>query len=541
MSGSVATTGTGFDWKNPDYRPILAQRADRLRRLRAHPELLGPLREKYRADPAAFIGDWGVTTDPRSIATGRAALVPFLLWPKQIELVRWMMARWRNGESGSVVKSRDVGASFIAMSLLCTLCIFERNFAAGVASAVEVKLDRLGDPDTLFHKAREFMRHLPAEFRAGYIEDKHSAYLRLQFPHTGSSLTGEAGDNAGRGGRKSLYIVDESAHFARPKLIDASLAATTDCRIDMSSVNGVANSFYERAHNPQIPRFDITWRDDQRKDQAWYEAKAARTDPVILAQEWDCNFSASMEGVLLPSSWVSAAVDAHKRLGITPAGIKMGGLDVADEGIDRNCFAGRHGILLEHLESWSGKGSDIFRTVQRALNICDDFGYTSLSFDADGLGAGCRGDANVINEGRRNADKPVIRVREFRGSGAIVAPEKKVPNTNRTNNDMFGNFRAMCAWYLRLRLQQTYRAVIEGMTVDPDSILSIDSHIPELNELLIEAARPQFYQNSAGRILIDKAPNGMRSPNRFDALVIAFAPLIGAADSWLRLIDKARR
>jgi hypothetical protein len=106
---------------------------------------------------------------------------------------------------------------------------------------------------------------------------------------------------------------------------------------------------------------------------------------------------------------------------------------------------------------------------------------------------------------------------------------------------MFGNFRAMCAWYLRLRLQQTYRAVIEGMTVDPDSILSIDSHIPELNELLIEAARPQFYQNSAGRILIDKAPNGMRSPNRFDALVIAFAPLIGAADSWLRLIDKARR
>jgi hypothetical protein len=245
---------------------------------------LPPIKHYYASHLGDFISDWGITVDPRSVAKGKAALSAFVLWPKQRELVDWMLARWRAGEPGVVVKSRDVGASWVAMALLGSLCIFRENFAAGIASATEVKLDRSGDPDTLFYKLRQFLAHLPPEFNGGYLQDKHSAYLRINFPETGSSVAGEAGDQAGRGGRKSLYIVDESAHFDRPKLIDASLAATTDCRIDMSSVNGVGNPFYEKAHNPDIPRFDLTWRHDPRKDEKWYAKKCAELDPVIVAQ-----------------------------------------------------------------------------------------------------------------------------------------------------------------------------------------------------------------------------------------------------------------
>lgn len=496
------------------------ERDRRLEWMREDPRRIAALKLYYARHLDDFVSEWGFTVDPRRIAKGGSALVPFVLWPKQRELVAWMLERWQHSEPGTVVKSRDVGASWLAMALLASLCIFERNFAAGVASATEVKLDRSGDPDTLFYKLREFLRNLPPEFRAGYIEDKHSAYLRLAFPETGSSITGEAGDQAGRGGRKSIYIVDESAHFERPQLIDASLAATTDCRIDMSSVNGIGNSFYDRAMNPAIPRFDITWRDDPRKDDAWYAAKVATLDPVIVAQEIDCSFTASVEGVVIPAAWVQAAIGLHERLGIKPTGARYGALDVADRGGDKNAFAIRHGILLEHVESWSGKDSDIFGTTTRSFRVCDERAIDEFLYDADGLGAGVRGDARVLNESRSGAK---IRVQEYRGSGAPLYPERTVPRTNRKNVDYYLNRKAQAWMHARMLFQEAFKAS-RGEPYDAESIISIDPRIPELSRLTAELSQATMSQNATGKLVIDKVGDGERSPNLADAVVIAFAP-----------------
>ena len=61
-------------------------------------------------------------------------------------------------------------------------------------------------------------------------------------------------------------------------------------------------------------------------------------NPVVVAQELDLNYSASAEGVLIPSEWVQAAVDAHIKLGIQPTGKRLGAMDVADEGRDKMPF-----------------------------------------------------------------------------------------------------------------------------------------------------------------------------------------------------------
>lgn len=496
------------------------ERDRRLEWMRDDPRRIAALKHYYASDLPAFISDLGYTVDPRRLAKNQSALVPFTLWPKQRELVGWMLERWQRSEPGIVVKSRDVGASWVAMALLASLCIFRRNFAAGVASATEVKLDRSGDPDTLFHKLREFLKHLPPEFAAGYNQDKHSAYLRIAFPDTASSITGEAGDQAGRGGRKSLYIVDESAHFERPKLIDASLAATTDCRIDMSSVNGIGNSFYDRAHNPAVPRFDITWRDDPRKDDAWYANKVATLDPVIVAQEIDCSFAASVEGVVIPTAWVQTAIGLHERLGIKPTGARYGALDVADRGADKSAFAVRHGILLEHVESWSGAGSDIFGTTTRTFRLCDEHGLHGFDYDADGLGAGIRGDARVVNASRPNAP---LRVNEYRGSESPLFPEAIVPRTSRTNQDFYSNRKAQSWWHLRMLFQESFKAS-RGEPYDRERIISISPRIPALSRLVAELSQATVKETATGKLQIDKIGDGERSPNNADAVVIAFAP-----------------
>lgn len=228
------------------------------------------------------------------------------------------------------------------MATAVTLCLFRRNLTIGVGSAKEDKIDRSGDPDCLFWKARTFLKNLPPEFRGGWDEARHSAHLRIVFPETDSAIVGEAGDNIGRGGRSSIFFIDEAAHIERPHLIDASLASNTDCRIDMSSVNGMDNSFAQRRHSGKIPVFRFHWSDDPRKGDEWYARQQEILDPVTLAAEVDLDYRASAQGALIPASWIQSAVGAHLKLGIAPSGVRGGALDVADEGIDRNAFAGRH-------------------------------------------------------------------------------------------------------------------------------------------------------------------------------------------------------
>ena len=336
-------------------------------------------------------------------------------------------------------------------------------------------------------------------------------------------MTGEAGDNIGRGDRTSFFFVDEAAHLERPQLVDASLSATTNCRQDLSSVNGMANSFAVKRFSGKVKVFTFHWRDDPRKDEAWYAKQVEELDPVTVAQELDLNYAASVDGVVIPNEWIQAAVDSHIRLKIVPTGAHTASLDVADEGRDLNAFCGAHGIVVERIEEWSGKGADIFATVQRAFMMCDDGECARLKYDADGLGAGVRGDARIINELR--AVK--IEVEAFRGSEAPFNPDGEDVK-GRKNKDFFANRKAQAWWSLRTRFQRTYRAVVEGKPFEPDEIISISSMAGKYIKLITELSQPTYAVNLVGKIIIDKAPENMKSPNLADAVMIQFSTVARA-------------
>lgn len=524
-----------FDFKNPNYSEVFQWRLDKLKIIRDKPNVIPGLRKFYKDNPAQFIIDWGITSDPRNVERGLPTLTPFILFPRQEEWVNWFLERWKNQEPGITDKSRDMGMSWLTISLASTICIFNNGIVCGLGSRKEEYVDKKGDPKSLLFKVRQFVSHLPIEFRGNWIESKHSPYMRVLFPDTNSIITGEAGDGIGRGDRTSFYIVDESAWLARPELSEASLSQTTNCRHDISTPRGMNNPFARKRHSGKIKVFSFHWRDDPRKDDAWYNKKCNEIDdPVIIAQEIDLDYSASIEGIVIPSAWVQAAVDAHIKLKIIPTGIRKVGFDVADEGADKNSSCGRYGILIENLYSWSGKGDDIYKSVEKVFNFCDGLGYQSVDYDADGLGAGVRGDARVINEKRINDKKNIIKFSPFRGSGSVTEPEgnpflgindKKDREKGRTNEDFFANAKSQAWWYLRRRFQLTYRAVVEGLPYDKDDIISISSALPEYRKLIIELSQPTYSQNSVGKIIIDKMPDGTRSPNLADSVMIAFSPI----------------
>jgi phage terminase large subunit len=66
--------------------------------------------------------------------------------------------------------------------------------------------------------------------------------------------------------------------------------------------------------------------------------------------------------------------------------------------------------------------------------------------------------------------------------------------------------------------------VVEKQIVDPDKLISISTATPEYKKLISELSQPTFSRNEAGKILINKQPDGTLSPNHADAVMIAFAP-----------------
>jgi phage terminase large subunit len=523
-----------FDFKHPDYQAVFQARIDRLATIRKNPKCIPALKVYYRKNIAQFIIDFGITVDPRNLEKGWPTSIPFILFPKQKEWVEWIIDHWMHQRQGITEKTRQMGFSWLTMALSCSLCLFNKGMSIGVGSRKQEYVDVIGDPKSLIQKARMFMQGLPKEFRGGWDVNRNAPHMRMMFPETESLIVGECGDQLGRGNSTSIYFVDESAFIEHPLLVDASLSQTTNCRQDISTPNGMGNSFAQKRHSGALPVFTFHWRDDPRKDQEWYDKQCRELDPVVVAAELDINYSASVEGVVLPSNWVQASIDAHKKLGIEATGAKYGALDVADEGGNKNAFAARKGILLNYLKSWSGKGGDVYRSVVTAFDICDQLGLNSFFYDADGIGSGVRGDARVINDSRDKDQRAIIRDEPFRGSSAVYRPEAQmVPK--RQNKDFFANRKAQSYWALRLRFEATYKAVVDKLPYNPDDLISIDSELPELGSLLMQLSQPTYELNNVGKVVIDKNPEGTSSPDLADAVMICYQPGSRALEIWAKL------
>lgn len=283
----AAVVPFAFDFTKPDYVAVFRWRAEFLLKIRKT-NAAARLCDFYRDHPIQFIIDWGMTFEPRNPEIGLPTRIPFVLYPRQIEWCDWVLARWRARERGMNLKSRGSGVSWLAVCLAATLCLFNRGIVVGFGSRKAEYVDQLGDPKSLFFKARMFLENLPPEFRFGWNAAEHSRQMRIFFPHSESAMTGESGDSIGRGDRTSIYFVDEAGFLEHPELAEASLSDTTNCRIDISTSPGANTVFADRfaaMSDTQVFRFH--WRDDPRRDSSWHAKKLAETPLPIFKREYE--------------------------------------------------------------------------------------------------------------------------------------------------------------------------------------------------------------------------------------------------------------
>lgn len=378
-------------WEHPDYDPIFRERVRRLNAIRSSADpaaVWKSLKEFYKTNPDRFITDWCVTFDPRNAEIGLPTLVPFVMFPRQTEFVLWLYDLWRNREDGLTEKSRDMGVSWLCCGFAVWMWTFHDGTTVGFGSRKEEYVDKIGDPKSLFWKIRKIIQFLPAELQpTGWNERTDSPSMRVINRDNGAAIIGEAGDNIGRGNRTSIYFKDESAHYEHPESIDAALSATSNCKIDVSSVNGAGNPFYKKRHGGEIAVFIFDWRQDPRKSQDWYEKQCRVLDKVIVAQEIDRNYEAAVSNAFIEGDVVKAAMLRGPKDVGARGGLRVG-VDPARFGNDRTGIVIRRGrVLLKKITMSKQDTMQVASTVRAELRA---YGTKpeQIAVDTIGIGAG---------------------------------------------------------------------------------------------------------------------------------------------------------
>jgi len=226
---------------------------------------------------------------------------------------------------------------------------------------------------------------------------------------------------------------------------------------------------------------------------------------------------------ILKYSDLKLCEDAHIKLGWTSSGMRHAGLDVADDGVDTNAYACRRGPLLESVEEWKVKY--LWQTANKADLRNRRNGVVKMFYDAGGLGAGIKSELSKVPKNPETGTGPEAKkFIPFLFGGKVKGPDKiyvKAGKDKITNGDFFHRQNAQAAWNLKQRVQRTIMA-LDGQKVDLDKCFFVSSKIDDLDQLLVQMAQP-VYDDGSGKIKLDKDPDGIGSPNKWDAVLMAYA------------------
>jgi hypothetical protein len=518
----------------------IIRRFQLLQAVGANPTAIAVELEQCRRDVFHWFANWCWTYDPRRVAgqglvTEKGiAHIPLDLFARQRELVAWLEERISLAEDGLCEKSRDIGFTWVAGGVALHKWLFVSGFKTTFGSRKEEYVDKIGDPDSILEKIRMLMRGLPRwMLPRAWDPAKHDNFMRLFNPDNDNLIRGEAGDQMGRGGRSTLYVVDEAAFIERADRVEASTSANTDIRIWGSSVNGMGNLFArKRFGGSLLPRqiFRYHYSDDPRKTPEWVAKKKRALEPHVWASEYELDYSASVEGICILAKWVEAAKEIKNHLDLVPSIKGIAGGDVG-AGRARSVIVPRFGPIVKMPSSWGDP--DTINTAHRMVEyallqkfIRDDGWHceiTRLLYDNVGVGRGT-GDALT------RQDKLFCK-----GVNVGQPPTKTLWSDGDTSDKKFSNLKAEAWWKTRDAFKRTHEMLLfirkepGGEEHEPSTLISLpsDNEGPEAMALSGQLSLVKWGRDEKGKIQIESkahlALRGIASPDYADALILTYA------------------
>ena len=234
------------------------------------------------------------------------------------------------------------------------------------------------------------------------------------------------------------------------------------------------------------------------------------------------------DSAVIKRSWITAAIDAHKTLGIEPSGAKRLGYDVADDGDDKNAYVSAHGFLAMESKEWGGRTDDLLGSCSLVYGAAREM-MGQIIYDSIGVGAGAGSKFKELNE----SGPKYVKYQSFNAGGKVHKPDSEY-QPGVTNQEFFSNLKAQAWWLAADRFRNTYNAITKGQQYPEDKLISISGDMDNLERLIDELSTPKRDFDANGKVKVeskkDLIKRGVKSPNLADAFIMAYSPTIEMVD-----------
>jgi len=256
---------------------------------------------RCKEDSVFWCNNFAFTFDPRQEFFVERHL-PFILFSKQVELLKWIESLLDNNNDGWVEKSRDTGVSYIATVPVITYRFLFHDFNAKIGSRKEEYVDRPEDPDSLFWKIDYNLRRLPNwMLPEGFDWNKNRTYMKISHPYKTNIITGEsANESFARAGRNNLTIFDELGFWPWGKASWEAAGESTTTRLAVSTPppTGKNSFFYKLGQSGKVSRFTFHFKEDPRKDEAWVQKQREKKSEEEFERELNISFEGALENTV---------------------------------------------------------------------------------------------------------------------------------------------------------------------------------------------------------------------------------------------------
>jgi hypothetical protein len=231
-------------------------------------------------------------------------VIPFVTFPYQDRFISWMMSGLRAHRTQVVLKSREMGFTWLAAAVVAWLSMFYPNWISYMMSLTEKVIDNR-TINSLFGKVRWIIGAQPEWMRQGWVNrgEGIDKLMEINFPNNFSLIEGVLSKStAGRSGRASFLMWDEAAHAERDSAVQKALSSLSAYNLIGSTPNGQDGEFYRMCDDPRTDKFIMHYTDHPLKDALWKlrERNDSRYTEAIWAQEQELSFEGSTEGRVFP-------------------------------------------------------------------------------------------------------------------------------------------------------------------------------------------------------------------------------------------------
>jgi len=260
--------------ENLEYRRDLLRWADIPKRQRA-------LWSACNRDILYFINTFCWLYEPRAskLRGTKSKIIPFMTYEYQDEAFTRMNESLGVKDVG-IEKSRDLGATWMFLTLYFYHWLFSPFSSFGLMSRNQDLVDKPGKKDTLMWKL-DFLLNgeggkagLPSWMRPNNV---YRTNLLMENRDNGSTFEGSAttGD-AFRGGRKTSIGMDEFASFSKGDDYEAQAATqhATDSRFFVSTPKGASGAYFDVMHEPSsMVKIVLDWKNHPDRKLGLYTGK----------------------------------------------------------------------------------------------------------------------------------------------------------------------------------------------------------------------------------------------------------------------------